>query len=387
MEEIFSRNFLYSDRWKDIKKVSMKININLVENCTSCMACRSHCPVKCIDIIPDRLGHSRTFATDKCIECKACLKVCPQTTDALVKTPIKAVAAWNPDMAKRESSSSGGVATIIAENFIGDGVVYGCRFVSPFAFKHVRCTTVEEIQTLRGSKYVFGDMDGVYDQISQDLKMGKKVLFIGIPCQVAGINNYFRRRSANLYTIDLLCHGTPSVSMLKRSIPKDILLQEIDNISFRNNLSYQVSLWKNKEKLWERPANREWFLKGFLKDLFSKESCFSCKYAQHKRTGDISLGDYWGALSEDLECDRSKGLNVCVMNSIKGIELMQSVADKLKATQVSLSEELSGNLQFSKSACHTWRTRLFRRVYEKFGYRISVLLAMPDVILKNLLLK
>lgn len=365
-----------------------KNNINNVDSCTSCSACIDICPKGCIEMKNSVLGHEKAFASDLCIECAACLKVCPQIVFPKGKQPIKAVASWNPDLTQREKSSSGGTATVLSEHFIEDGgVVYGCKFFLPFGFKHVRCDTKTSLSALRGSKYVQSDMSGVYAQISQDLKKGKKVLFIGIPCQVAGVNNFFKAKNHNLYTIDLLCHGVASTTMLKKSLPKKMQYAQISNVTFRNNLFYQVGLWDMEKKIWERAANREWFLKGFLKDIFSKESCFSCKYACNQRMGDLTLGDFWGTFPKGIACDRSKGVNICVVNSTKGAELMLRSESVLRGVEVSLEDELNGNLQFNKHANKTWRRILFKVLNYILGYKIAETLVLFDVKLKNIIMK
>ena len=56
---------------------------------------------------------------------------------------------------------------------------------------------------------------GIYKEIKDRLKREEKVLFIGLPCQVAALRNYISTDlSDKLYTIDLICHGTPSPKVL-----------------------------------------------------------------------------------------------------------------------------------------------------------------------------
>lgn len=359
------------------------MNINVVDNCTSCNACADVCPKHCIEMRVTDLGHKAAFASDGCVDCGACVKVCPQLTKPQLAQPCYAMASWNPVKEDREKSSSGGIATIISEQFIKNGgVVYGCKFEPPFSFRHVRCSTHKELQSLRGSKYVQSDMEGVYKQISADLKSGRKVLFIGIPCQVAGVSNYFKNRRENLYLIDLLCHGAASVDMLKKSLPQNVLTTKISNVLFRNNLLYQVSIWKNDVKVWERPAHREWFLKGFLKDLFSKESCLSCQYAQNRRTSDLTLGDYWGNIPAEAACDRRKGVNVCVINSDKGAVLMNMIDEITCHFDISVNEELVGNKQLNESAHKSMRRLIFRILFKICGYKIAETLSLMDVKIK-----
>ena len=68
-----------------------------------------------------------------------------------------------------------------------------------------------------GSKYVKSDPAGIYQTVKNRLKIGKKVLFIGLPCQVSAMRNYVKD-DKNLYTVDLICHGSPSVRLLYKAI-------------------------------------------------------------------------------------------------------------------------------------------------------------------------
>ena len=74
-----------------------------------------------------------------------------------------------------------------------------------------RATTKEERNEFKGSKYVQSDLGNVFRQIKKDLKEGKTVMFSGTPCQTSGLNAYIGKRlRANLYLVDIVCHGVPS---------------------------------------------------------------------------------------------------------------------------------------------------------------------------------
>ena len=71
---------------------------------------------------------------------------------------------------------------------------------------------------MRGSKYVHSDTSKVFNQVVKILKGGKKVLFSGTPCQVAQMKKMAFNNRQNLYTFEILCHGTPSLSMFQNAI-------------------------------------------------------------------------------------------------------------------------------------------------------------------------
>lgn len=48
---------------------------------------------------------------------------------------------------------------------------------------------------------------GIYKIIKKKILNGEKLLFVGLPCQVGAVINYVGEHD-NLYTVDLICHGT-----------------------------------------------------------------------------------------------------------------------------------------------------------------------------------
>lgn len=95
------------------------------------------------------------------------------------------------------------------------GVVYGCTCKENVEITHIRVADKSDLDKLRGSKYVQSDISFCYKQAKQDLREGNKVLFIGTPCQIAGLKAFLRKPYDNLLTVDLICHGVPSQSYLR----------------------------------------------------------------------------------------------------------------------------------------------------------------------------
>lgn len=125
------------------------------------------------------------------------------------------------DIDKRVSCQSGGAATVISEYFINQGaVVYGCGFDYDLNVTYLRVTDIEDLNRIKGSKYVRANLGNTFSKIVNDLKAGKKVLFIGNACNVAGIKKLVSSmpEKDNLYTMDFICHGTPSHELYREYI-------------------------------------------------------------------------------------------------------------------------------------------------------------------------
>lgn len=359
------------------------------KKCFGCAACIDKCPVSCIHFEQNTVGHFvPKIDTTKCIDCKSCVKICPANNLPEQKYPVEVLAAWRKSEPIRIKSSSGGLATVLSEYVINNGgIVYGASFVSGFRFNHIRCTAHEELDALRGSKYVQSNMRGIYKNISNDLKNGLKVLFIGTPCQVAGIKNAFANHDENLMTIDLVCHGVPSNAMLQASLPKRILNSDADRIDFRESTRYLFSVKKGDLTIFERPLNRDYYSKGFFVGLFYRDSCYICPFAQSRRIGDITLGDFWGIDRSVVPIDPKTGISLFLVNTTKGQKLYKEILPEIGTIVRPYDEAIQNNKQLKSPKPASFRSRLFRILFPVLGFKWSIRLSIPEIIVKGLFVK
>jgi len=172
------------------------INIKVKTDCCGCNACVQCCPKECIVMQEDNEG----FLYPKvealvCIDCGLCDKVCPVINQGDERKPLAVYAAKNNNEEIRKQSSSGGVFTLLAEQIlVGGGVVFGARFNDKWEVIHDYTETIEGLAAFRGSKYVQSVIGESYIQAANFLKQGRKVLFAGTPCQVSGINIFFKKK-------------------------------------------------------------------------------------------------------------------------------------------------------------------------------------------------
>ena len=68
----------------------------------------------------------------------------------------------------------------------------------------------------RGSKYVQSRIGDSFRQTECFLKTGRKVLFSGTPCQIAGLKLFLKKEYDNLLTVDFICHGVPSPGVWRK---------------------------------------------------------------------------------------------------------------------------------------------------------------------------
>ena len=320
------------------------IELKEKKDCCGCSACVQKCPKQCISLREDCEGFLYPEVDQSiCIDCGLCEKVCPILHQGEEHKPLKVYAAKNHDEEIRKQSSSGGIFTLFAEKIINEGgVVFGARFDENWEVKHDYTETIEGLAAFRGSKYVQSRIEDNYRKAETFLKQGRKVLFSGTPCQIAGLKCFLRKEYENLLTVDFICHGVSSPGVWrqylketvarmcdKNSVSTDPISMEnahVESISFRDKshgwkkYSFALTLSattrsgvKNTVSLCEVfPQNT--FMKGFLADLYLRPSCYACAAKSGKSGSDITIGDLWGAPSIIGNNDDDRGTSLVLIN-------------------------------------------------------------------------
>ena len=279
--------------------------IELVDKhaCCGCSACVQKCPRQCISIVEDEEGFLYPVVNkEDCIDCGLCEKVCPVIHQSEEHKPLKTYAVKNKDEDIRMLSSSGGFFTLLAEEVIKEGgVVFGAKFDDRWEVKHDYTETIGGLHVFRSSKYVQSRIEDNYKKAESFLKSGRRVLFSGTPCQIAGLKRFLRKEYDNLLTVDFVCHGVPSPKVWRRyltetvahmcdknSVSSDPISKEnahIESISFRNKcsgwkkFSFALTLSattrsgaKNTVSLVD-VFSKNTFMKGFFQYPFCSRSC------------------------------------------------------------------------------------------------------------------
>jgi len=358
------------------------------EDCTGCWACINSCLHGAISMKEGKLGHLYPYInSEKCIDCGLCVKVCPANNPHTLHSPRTAYAGWDKNEEEYRSSTSGGAASALSRYIIrNSGIVYGCACLDNIDIRHVRIDNEDDLNRLKGSKYVQSSIHDSYRLVKNDLRNGLEVLFVGTPCQIAGLKSYLHKDYDNLYLVDLICHGVPSLAYLKQHAHNITHSKEISEVKFRdgNGMYLLLLLLRGKvlykKFLWSE-RYKDTYFNTFMDGFTYRDSCYNCPYAKTERVSDITIGDFWG-LKNDLPIPHPYGCSCVLPITPKGERLLENIKDNFHLFEREVREAVNGNEQLRHPKFKGLRIRAFRSIYSFVGISAAYRLLMLDKILR-----
>jgi coenzyme F420-reducing hydrogenase beta subunit len=350
--------------------------------CTGCGACISICPVNCISMKEDKYGEGHP-AIDKsiCINCGKCRQVCPNNNEPEFNMVRKCYAAWDKNKENRRKCASGGIASLISNYFIENegGIVFGTSYDENLDPCVSYAERTVELEKFKGSKYVQSYFSkDEYKAVKDFLGKGLKVLFIGTPCQVSGLLSYMGKDNSDLYTCDLLCHGTCPSSYLKDEVIHLIGKRKpADNIRFRGNDDYDfhLSIWNENDCLYNKKATDQPYLYGFLNGVTLRECCYSCRYTRSERVSDITLGDFIMLGKNKPFGYPTDNVSYVTVNTKKGERLFNAISENI-GNMIAVERDYTERLEYPQSiktpSLRHQATDRFRKKYIRYGFHKAV---------------
>lgn len=330
------------------------INITDKAMCCGCTACVNACPVQCIVMRRDRdEGFDYPVANqDICIGCGRCESVCPVLNPAKPRKPVKAYALRCDEFVDR--SSSGGIFPALAKVVIDDGgVVFGAVVEPDMTVGHAEAQTLEQVQHMRGSKYVQSDLYSVFSDIREYLEADRRVLFTGTPCQVAGLRKYLGDRYEGLIAVDVACHGVPGPGLWEMYVKA---------LEMKHGARMISAGFRDKARGWRHycfkaafegkeltvKAVDDPYMALFMQDMTLRPSCYSCPSRGGRSCSDLTLSDLWSVARTAPDMDDDRGVSGVLVNTAAGQDLLDRIHAGYRK-EVPVEAVMSDNGGFAES--------------------------------------
>ena len=286
----------------------------------------------------------------RCVNCGRCRRACPaEDTSAQGNSPLLAWGGYSLDEAVRKESTSGGLFSVLAEAWCdADTIVFGAA-ADGLLVRHAHVRYGDGIGKFRKSKYLQSEIGASYSEAKKFLEEGRKVLFSGTPCQIAGLRTFLGGTDfPNLLSVEVVCEGVPTPHYITRFAEwlGRKLHGEVNSVDYRfkdgrrwdfevmqatlQDPARETFTWKQDR--WFNPFWSIW-----LQHLISRPSCYECPFAVRERLADITLGDLWGV---HLYCPelygRNGGASVAFCNTAKGRDVLSKATSKLHGRDLPL---------------------------------------------------
>ena len=275
----------------------------------------------------------------KCNQCGLCVEICPVKTVVPVETIDEPAvyAAWTKDRELLRRSSSGCVFSEIARSVLDrGGVVFGAAYDENMVVRQVAVEAWDDLDRLRGSKYVQSDVEDSYRLARDCLDAARYVLYSGTPCQIAGLYAALGKNYANLLTCALICHGVPSPRVFRIYLDtlKEHYNSKVTGFAFRDKRNG----WRHPTVRLEMENGKEYvflpsdvpYCIGFQNDLYNRPSCHACVVKAATPIWDITIGDFWELSAYRPGLINHEGTSVVLLHSKKGREAMEDCDDRLE---------------------------------------------------------
>lgn len=306
------------------------------KECCGCGSCVDSCPKSVLVMTIDSSGfyYPQIVNPGSCIDCKLCLNVCPEKVYESIESDFQGFfAGYLEDDADLDSCASGGLATAISRKFISrGGVVYGCTYSDGWkSILYRRAERIKDLETFKTSKYAQSIKDHVYRDILEDLKSGKDVLFIGLPCDILAVKIRIPEKySKNIYLLELICHGPTSLKVHRQYLEQ--LEKKNGKVVFFSTRTKKNGKWKPFyiQAVFENgQEHHEEFHKSAYGAAFrylKRPSCYVCKIKGNHLAGDLMIGDYH-YVEKGMKGYNPHGVSSALVHNEKGNNLLEGLED------------------------------------------------------------
>ena len=384
----FLRHCLGSEKKEKVSDILVLFEDS--SKCCGCGACVDICPQNAISICSDSGEMLPAVNHSLCIKCNKCSSVCGLKKTHLISKFVKnAYLGKGKDSNLIQNSASGGIFSSLAEQFLSEGgIVYGASLVieqNTVTCHHVRVDNNEKLDQIKNSKYVQSSTVGIFGKVKMDLDLGLNVLFSGTSCQVASLLSYLGNKNINnLFTVDLVCHGVPSVHLLQSYIDYIHRTKKANviGLSFRTKdrsvskftpyvLKIELRYDDGAREIQHISLRDSAYYRLFMSMAGYRKSCYNCKFASINKPADLTLGDYYvcdskSAFVSSLQLDSDQFYSCIIVHSDKGKRLLCST--ELELNEIPVEDVVFDHEHLQYASMPTLAGNALLSIYKEKGF-------------------
>ena len=176
----------------------------------------------------------------------------------------------------------------------------------------------------------------------------------------------------NLICIDIICHGIPSPLAWKKYKNEISSGKKITDVSFRDktygwkDYSFRMD-FEDGTSYFEKGSENK-YIRGFIGDIYLRNSCYKCKFKTLHRQSDLTLADFWGIENINEDMYDEKGTSFIIVNSKKGNQILQRIIEQIEVEKVDLDESIKYNMSAVRASYRNPRREYFFRNINRFKF-------------------
>lgn len=307
---------------------------NMSRLCVGCGACLGVCPVDAINLKTIHGVITVDFDYSRCTRCDLCVKACvalsnfyrENSTIADVLGRIEKVFfGYSTEDKIRYHAASGGIITSLALYMLKRKIVDKVLVTKMNGFTTVPILTDSEngVISAQGSIYFKTFSLRILKKILSNLKKGKRICIVGLPCQISTLKKVLGDFEDRLYFIGLICSHV-NENWYQRHIIEKYLPRNAKPIA----MGPRKDGWPGETRIFFKsnnsirelivPQSRFWGVLPSL-SISSPQGCLLC--TDHlASTADIVTGDAWHPRFTGKD---SSGVSILLARTLKGIRLVE----------------------------------------------------------------
>lgn len=320
--------------------------------CVGCGICKGICSTNAINLKVSNGIFTVNFDYSRCVECNLCINVCPALHNFYRKKPTtydvlgrieKIFFGYSTDNSIRYNAASGGVITSLILYLLRKKIVDKVFVTKMDGFTATSFLTNNEndVVSAQGSIYFKTFSLRILNKLLSNLKKGKRICVVCLPCQITVLKKVLRGFMDKLYFISPICSHVNEFWYLQHIIDK-YLPKNAKPLAIgprKDGWPGEIKIFFNsKDALKELaiPSPKFWGILPML-NISSPLGCLLC--TDHlASSADIVTGDAW---HPKFEGKNSPGVSIIITRNPRALRLVEeAIKEDIYAEEINLQDLL-----------------------------------------------